>query len=158
MTVLKKALQPELQSPGVPAKNERGFTVLEVIIAVAVLGIGLVSAAVMQTRALEQSLFANKLNDRVISGESWMEELISRPILTGGDLVRDGIFADNMSGQWQNAPERETSSPYALQYRASTQTPLEFLTTIEVQVSKSGGFNNPGDLITFTMLRSARWN
>jgi Tfp pilus assembly protein PilV len=157
MELLSQKKQPCSQAGNASAGNECGFTVIEVVIAVAVLIIGLVSAAAMQTRALEQSTMANKLSHRVMGGEAWMEELITRPILTSGDLVRDSLFADNMSGQWQDAPQ-QTGATYAVQYRASTQTPLEFLTTIDVRVSKTGAFDNPDKIMTFTLLRSARWN
>jgi len=68
--------------------NEAGFTILEVIVSIAVLAIGLLGVAAMQTKAIHSNYFAGVLTEKTSVAEEWMEWLInfSRQNYTiGGD-------------------------------------------------------------------------
>ncbi len=142
--------------------GESGFTILEVVIALMILGVGLMSAAAMQTRAVEGTNSANRLTERVAVAEEWIEDLMSRPIRTGEGLVPDTLFTDpDMNdGTWQDGPAPCTSRPLQTQYRATAGYPLENLTTIGITVTPSGvsGEQKEKKRITFSYIRSTRWN
>jgi type IV pilus modification protein PilV len=57
--------------------NESGFTILEVIVSIAVLAIGLLGVAAMQTKAIHSNYFAGVLTEKTSVAEEWMEWLIN---------------------------------------------------------------------------------
>lgn len=129
--------------------NDHGFTILEVIIAITVLTIGLVSAAAMQTRAMEQSSFANHLSTRVRAGQRHMEDTLMK-------VRSDDMFSDDVSGLWIEPPEYAMDRSYSTRFRATLNTPEEFLTTVEVDISKRGSFDDEGNVLHFSMIRTNR--
>jgi Tfp pilus assembly protein PilV len=60
-------------------KNEKGFSIMEVMIAIVVLVAGLLGVAAMQTRAIQCNLSAGRCTEGSTSGEAWMEWLMNRP-------------------------------------------------------------------------------
>jgi prepilin-type N-terminal cleavage/methylation domain-containing protein len=144
-------------------KNEEsGFTLIEVIVAVLILAVGLTSAAVMQTRAVDGANSANRMSERVTVAEQWIEDLMCWPIRSEGDLDPAALFTDpNMNdGTWQDAPDPDSSIPVRTQFRAMAGYPLESLTTIEATVipSNASAWREEKKRITFSYIRSARWN
>ena len=57
--------------------KESGFTILEVMVAIAILAIGLLGVAAMQTRAITGNYFAGVLTEKTSVAEEWMEWLIN---------------------------------------------------------------------------------
>jgi type IV pilus modification protein PilV len=143
-------------------KSEAGFTIIEVMIAVLILAIGLLSTAAMQTRAVEQANSANRLSERVTVCEEWMEDLMSLPIRSDGDIDPDPLFSDPdiNNGTWQNAPEIYSEKNIQTEYRVTAGYPLENLTSIEVSVIPYGMTESQKEKkrITFPYIRSTRWN
>lgn len=142
----------------VAIKSEKGFTVVEVIIAAVVLAIGLMSAAVMQTRAVTGANDANRLTERVTAAELFMEDLMNRPIVDT-DPDYDAIF-DNATGELEDAPVCTEYEPYRTRYRMFANAPLNNLTTIQVLVTPRGLTDSllSQKLITFSYIRSTRFN
>jgi Tfp pilus assembly protein PilV len=60
-------------------ENEKGFSILEVMIAIVMLVTGLLGVAAMQTRAIQCNLFAGRYTEGSTSGEAWMEWLMNQP-------------------------------------------------------------------------------
>ena len=57
--------------------QQSGFTILEVMIAIAVLAVGLLGVAAMQTKAIHSNYFAGVLTEKTSVAEEWMEWLIN---------------------------------------------------------------------------------
>jgi prepilin-type N-terminal cleavage/methylation domain-containing protein len=62
-----------------PASKEAGFTLLEVIVAIAVLTIGLLAVGAMQTSAIGGNLSAYRTSQAVTLAQDRMEQLLFRP-------------------------------------------------------------------------------
>lgn len=139
-------------------KGESGFTVLEVVIAVLVLALGLMSAAVMQTRAVDESNAASRMTERVTASELFMEDLMGRTIVPS-DPNLDPVFED-ADGEWQDAPTPAECQPYQTQFRVVPNAPLNNLTTIQVVVTPQGMTETQRERkqITYSYVRSTRWN
>jgi len=60
-------------------ENEKGFSIMEVMIAIVVLVTGLLGVAAMQTRAIQCNLSAGRCTEGSTFGEAWMEWLMNRP-------------------------------------------------------------------------------
>jgi prepilin-type N-terminal cleavage/methylation domain-containing protein len=79
--------------------RERGFTLLEVMISIAILSIGLLAIASMQVRAVEGNASADRLTEGTNWGQDKIEELMALPYtqaLTDPNLTDDGIVAVNI--------------------------------------------------------------
>jgi prepilin-type N-terminal cleavage/methylation domain-containing protein len=141
------------------SKNgEAGFTILEMMIAVVVLSIGLMSAAAMQTRAIQESNFANRLTERVTSTERAMEDLMLRKIVpTDADV--DSLFV-GPTGSIQDAPTDEGGKAFYTECRIIPNSPLPNLTTIQVISTPTGmsAEDRQRRQIVFSYVRSTRWN
>jgi type IV pilus assembly protein PilV len=61
------------------ARQEHGFTLIEIMIAVAVLTIGILGVMVMQTRVIEANATAIHRTEAVLIGQDIMEGEINRP-------------------------------------------------------------------------------
>ena len=142
--------------------NEAGFTLIEVMIALLILVLGLMSAAAMQTRAVTGTNAANRMSERVTTAEQWMEDFMSRVIMTEGGLEEDAFFSDLVddSGTWQDAVTPNTAIPVKVQYRGTAGYPLENLTTIEVKVVPKGVLSQVQKKkeIILPYIKSTRWN
>lgn len=145
-------------------KAEAGFTLVEVMIAVLVLTVGLMSAAAMQTRAVEGSNAASRMTDRINAAEHWMEDIMARTIVAEGGKTVDGLLSDNCSGSNECANGQLFPAPagssYQVAYRVIPNSPLGSLVTIQVIATPTFG---PADQrqrkqITFSYVRSNRWN
>ncbi|MCD6198997.1 MAG: prepilin-type N-terminal cleavage/methylation domain-containing protein [Deltaproteobacteria bacterium] len=76
--------------------DQRGFSLIEILIAITVFAIGILAVGNMQITAIKGNSFANDLTEAVTLAQSKMEELISLnyndPLLDDGDL--DGTNQD----------------------------------------------------------------
>ena len=59
--------------------NERGFTVIEVIVAMAVFTVGILAVASMQTKAMGGNYFASGVTESTTLAQDKLEELIALP-------------------------------------------------------------------------------
>jgi len=116
-------------------KNENGFTILEIMIALLILAGGLMGAAAMQTRSVEEGMNANRTTRRITAAEDRIEDLYIKDIMpTSENLdpfykysaalepIEGNLFTDN------------TSPYYRVEYQALGGEPLDMLTTIQVTV------------------------
>jgi prepilin-type N-terminal cleavage/methylation domain-containing protein len=56
--------------------QQSGFTILEVMISIAVLAVGLLGVAAMQTKAIHGNYFAGVVTEKTSVAEEWMEWLV----------------------------------------------------------------------------------
>jgi type IV pilus assembly protein PilV len=75
---------------GKTIKNEKGFTLLEMLIAVTLIAVGLLATASMQGIALNSNSIANKLSVANLLAQKVVEDLHSRS-------VSDSIFTSSVS-------------------------------------------------------------
>jgi len=72
-------------------KDERGFTLLEVVMAISIFAVGMLAVAAMQTTAVRSNYSASNLSERITLAQDTMEQLISMsyndPNLVNGSTV-----------------------------------------------------------------------
>ena len=146
--------------------REAGFTLLELLIAVLIFSLGLVGAAALQTRSVEEANAAHRQDQRVQASQQWIEDLRAQPILAEGGVSLADIFSDNCSssgacadGSWY--PEVPLQyGPSQIQYRVEDATPLDNLVTIQVRVVPTGvpAEEQQRRQVLFTYVRSRRYN
>jgi prepilin-type N-terminal cleavage/methylation domain-containing protein len=83
--------------------RDRGFTILEVIIALVVLGAGLLGVAVMQIRAIQGNVFGSRMTEGSDVAEAWMEWMMKQPYERVAAL--DSNAGDTMATQRILNPE-----------------------------------------------------
>ncbi len=120
-------------------QQENGFTLIEIMIALVILAVGLMGAAYMQTRSVNDGTTANRLTRRVTGAEEQMEDLHIKTIEYNEDY--DSFYKYNSVGlpidgdpQWDN----ETSPYYKIRFQSLGGVPLINLTTIEVTLTPKG--------------------
>jgi prepilin-type N-terminal cleavage/methylation domain-containing protein len=140
-----------------PRDNARGFSIIEVMIAIVVLVAGLLGVAAMQTRAMQCNVSAGRYTAGSALGEAWMEWFMSQPY--------DKIAALDVNAFDTQATERQlpdcnetviekfqewglgTFSPAQLPnaigrgcsttWRISANPPVENTTTVEIETTVS---------------------
>jgi len=121
-------------------RQEKGFTLVEVMVALLILAGGLMGAAYMQTRSVDDGTTANRLTLRVTGAEDEIEDLYMRDILSTSDNY-DPFFAydDNeMPTTGEISLDNDNSPYYTIQSQAFGGTPSEMLTTIKVTITPKG--------------------
>ena len=72
-------------------RKEKGFTLIEVLFAIAILSFGLLAVAKMQGSAIQGNFFAGGKTEAITCGQDTMEELIALPyanVATGGPITQ----------------------------------------------------------------------
>jgi prepilin-type N-terminal cleavage/methylation domain-containing protein len=67
-------------------KSEAGFSLVELMIAIAIFAIGVMAVASLQVSAIAGNGGARKLSDELVVAESLLEELMAQPYDTSADL------------------------------------------------------------------------
>jgi general secretion pathway protein I len=122
------------------ASNLQGFTLLEVLVALAVLAVALVSLLGLQNRNLLLSMQAERLS----TGTLLVREMLTRTQLEGPDAARvtSGDFADFHPGQYPEFRWHRTVRP----------APLEGLWELRVSVTWGERADEQAELTLFTPL------
>jgi prepilin-type N-terminal cleavage/methylation domain-containing protein len=137
-------------------QQEKGFTLIEIMIALLILAGGLMATAYMQTRSVNDGTTANRLTRRVTGAEDKIEDLYTRTIDDSffeykGDLPTTGII------HWDN----DTSPYYKISSQALEGDPgLEMLTTIQVKIIPKGEKNDAARerrTVVLNYIRSSRY-
>jgi len=72
-------------------REEKGFTLLEILIAISILAFGLLAVASMQGAAIQGNFFAGGITEAVTWGQDTMEELMALPyasVVSGGPITQ----------------------------------------------------------------------
>ncbi|MCP4717098.1 MAG: prepilin-type N-terminal cleavage/methylation domain-containing protein [Deltaproteobacteria bacterium] len=139
-------------------KNEAGFTIIEVLIALMILATALVGAAAMQTRAVDDNNAAGRMSDRLSGSLFVMEDMMSR-VVRPGDSDLDLIFVDP-DDDLHTPPVADPDKPYTLEYQVLKDEPFNELVTIKVIATPRRGTEGQQQRkkITYSMVRSTRYN
>jgi prepilin-type N-terminal cleavage/methylation domain-containing protein len=136
-------------------KTEHGFTVLEVMIALVVLGLGLLGVAAMQAKSIQGNVFGGRVTAGSAVGEAWMEWLMKQPYdnvaaldvnddddaATERVLDPDTVLADlqtwGLGTFTDDQVPRLEGSGCDVVWRITANLPVEHVTTVEVGTSVS---------------------
>lgn len=141
--------------------NDKGFTLIEALVAVAILSIGILAVAGMQTTAMSTNLAAMNSTKAV----NLAEEMVDRIRLNAGNTpnIYNGIdTANGCSGidtrwafgdcsQWNTKLQNSGLVSPRGQVSVSTDSPIPFTATISVTVTWGAGITRS---VTFTTIMS----
>jgi prepilin-type N-terminal cleavage/methylation domain-containing protein len=143
-------------------QQEKGFTLIEIMIALLILAVGLMGAAYMQTRSVNDGTTSNRLTRRLTGAENRIEDLYTKTIEYDKDYD-DSFFKYDNNGlpedgdiKWDN----ETSSYYRIRSQALGGTPFPMLTTIQVTIIPKGEKNDAARqrrTVVLNYIRSTRY-
>jgi prepilin-type N-terminal cleavage/methylation domain-containing protein len=133
-------------------KNQEGFTLVEILIAIAILAFGLLAVATMQVRAIKTNAIASGISQGLTLGQAKVEELMnlafSNPALgdtdgdgTDQDIDEDGFdddgdnFGLNHTAGEADHTTSETNDGYTIQWNIAVDEPAISSKTIRVIVT-----------------------
>jgi prepilin-type N-terminal cleavage/methylation domain-containing protein len=106
-----------------PKSRERGFTLLELMVAIAILSIGILAVATMQSSAIRANHRGYRLTESTTLAQDRLEYLISQPYDDLDDLVGVGPQSDPWV-EWatDQGLDYDMPSGYTLTYRVTQAT------------------------------------
>jgi prepilin-type N-terminal cleavage/methylation domain-containing protein len=144
-------------------QQEKGFTLVEIMVALVILSVGLMGAAYMQTNSVKNGTTANRLTRRVNSAEDRLEDFYIKDIKPGinnqPELCEDKDFY--IYGSPGPICEDLVSPYYDIQAQALGGVPLENLTTIQITVTPKGEKSASAlqrRRVVFNLIRSTKYN
>jgi prepilin-type N-terminal cleavage/methylation domain-containing protein len=122
-------------------QSERGFTLLELLLAVFILTVGLLAVVSLETTAINSNSLANKLSVATSLSQAVMEDLLSKdisdPVLNTPvtNAIYYGLDQNNLTAS--NLIVRSAGT-YTATYSAQPNTPVLFVTRLDVTVVGGG--------------------
>jgi len=110
-----------------PTQPEAGFTLLEVIAAIAILCFGLLAVASMQTGAIQGNYTARIQTEGTTWAQDRMERLLALP-------YNDALLTDTASA-YVTDPFSPAQPGYTITYRVDDDTPTTGAKLIQVRIS-----------------------
>ena len=124
---------------GVKILDEKGFSLIEILIAITVFAIGILAVGKMQITSIKGNSFANELTSATILAQDKTEELISLPYDT--DLLKDsdtdgkaGLDDTNAAAD-HNDPNNPVNDRYNIFWNIATDYPINNTKKIRIIVS-----------------------
>ena len=112
-------------------KNKnRGYTLIEVLIALAIFAIGFLSLASIQIKSITQNASARMYTDATVMAVESLERLISLPY-NHSDLNQG------------NNPHRMTADGYTIEWNVQDNVPVASAKTITVNVTGANSYSKP---------------
>lgn len=141
-------------------KNQAGFSLVELLVAVTIFAVGLLATASMQITALQSNAGAHKMTTINAAAAGIMEEILTwapddprlvddagNPHLWDFDPATAGINPLTVQG----------GGNFNAQYTVSIDDPIENVSTITLEISSSGGLTSwGGNNRTLTCLRKTQ--
>ena len=119
---------------GKPQKD-KGFTLIEVLIAISIFSIGMLAVATMQISAISVNATAGRMTDRIIWAQDKLEELMALPY--SSPWLED--LGDPPSGTDTNGnTHQETTDNYTISWTVTNNTPIPGTKLITVAVTGRG--------------------
>lgn len=121
---------PELRAPNSEPRTEGGFTLLEVMVALAVLAVGIVSVLELFGGSLRLDVKASRRTQAVIYAQNVMDRLLAQ------NSLRDGQEAGELPGGYSWRAQIQEIHPDAerTQLQPNRQSPTDFFHLKEIEV------------------------
>lgn len=167
---------PRAKRRGMPCAHCRqaGFTIVEVLVAVVVFGVGLLAIAGMQTRSIEQATFSDQMTMRANVVTHWAETLSRLPVrdetvgidegssfaVTASTIFReDTACAYGETCDWGYIMYND-KKPHTVRQRITRGYPLPNLVMIEMEAAPRGVDDATAQrrAVRTAYVRSLRWN
>jgi prepilin-type N-terminal cleavage/methylation domain-containing protein len=124
--------------------DQQGFTLLELLIALAVLAVGLLGMAQMQLSAVNANAFGGKMSTAIALAQDQMEDLMNQGLEVPGAPFDPGI------NPWEDGAAAtstavdptvlgEQYAGYTVDWSITPDAPIANVATINVQVQRPGG-------------------
>lgn len=123
-------------------KNEKGFSIVELLIAIFLLTIGLLSVAGMQTTAINYNSWANKLSTATALAQEAMEDLLARDSTAAvfqANSTNNTYDFDLATAGIQNTINIPGAGTFTATYNICANNPAAGVATIIVAVTDGGG-------------------
>ena len=131
----EKGQSVELQS----GHNDKGFSLVELLMAITLLAIGLFAVAGMQTVAMNANTIANKISVSSSIAQEVMEDIISWPQDSPSlNTTAANIVYDLDKGSAATTITVTGAGTFSATYSTTTSTPISGMTQIAVRVTCSG--------------------
>ena len=110
-------------------KNQ-GYTLIEVLIAMAIFALGFLALATLQIRSITQNASAKMITEATTMAVESLERLISLP------------YNHTDLGE-QNSPHSVSTGPYTIQWTVQDDMPVTAAKTIELRVTGANPYAKP---------------
>ena len=139
--------------------NNKGFTIIEVLIAILILSVGILAAAGMQIGAIQGNAGSAELNGAMSLASGQLETLLATPWTAAGvpaDTGTLGVLGLNANtAATADASPPQPGTPYTMYINvASLNPPTNTLQQVNVIVTWTGILHFPRQ-VNFTGIRSA---
>ena len=134
--------------------QEKGYTLVEILIAIAILAFGLMAVATMQVTAIKTNAIASGISQGITLGQAKVEELMNLSYSVLIDTTGDGTDEDNgfglnntvdpadecnndpvSDGFWPNSPSWDCNASYRVFWNIAVDEPVTSSKTIRVIVT-----------------------
>lgn len=139
-------------------KNVRGFTLLELLIAISVLAIGLLAAVTMQGVAMNANSYANRISVATMVGQQVVEDFsalrITDPLLNTSvaDATYDRMFDPDANATTASTVAIPGAGTFSARYDIAPNTPIIGTTQITVRVFYNGSTTPVVTFSTYKMV------
>ena len=136
MTHQRKSNYENTGSPSVGFRSESGFTLIEIMIAIAILAIGILGLMAMQLTAAKSNTQARKVTESA----AWAADEFERLLLADYDDLAAGASTPSDSLLNNTALPADTfRGPYTVTYNVTENTPIDNVKRIEITVAWNDG-------------------